>query len=401
MPAAASADPAQRRRVLLVHNRYQQRGGEDAVVDAEADLLRRHGHAVELYLRHNDEIDTLAPARVVLGSWWSTRTRRELRVLAQRFRPDLIHVHNSFPLISPSVYATARELDLPVLQTLHNFRLLCPQAMLLRDGRLCDDCVGHVPWRAVWHGCYRGSVAQSAVVALMLQGHRVRGTWQRDVTLYVALNHFCAETFVRGGLPRERLRIKPNFIDLPEAPATDASERRGVLYVGRLSPEKGTALLAAAAALVTDAAPIRVIGDGPERARLAGHPGLQLLGALRPTEVLHHMQQAAALVLPSLCAEACPRTLVEAFACGLPVLASRVGALPELVQHGRTGWLFDPGRPQELAALLQAAHAQPQALRPLGEQARDHHQRHWTGERNHEQLVGLYDEALALHGAAA
>ena len=387
-------------RVLLVHNRYQQRGGEDEVVDAEHALLLRHGHAVERLERHNDEINDLPRLRVLLDSGWSTRTRRDLATLAGRFQPDVVHVHNSFPLISPSVLAGARTLGLPVVQTLHNFRLLCPQGSLLRDGRACDDCVGHVPWRAVQHGCYRTSRAQSAALALMLQGHRLRGTWQHDVTLYLALNRTCADTFVRGGLPAGRLRIKPNFVDLPDVLAGEPpAARQGLLFVGRLSPEKGPALLAAAAALRPGAAPIRVVGEGPERAQLAGHPGLQLLGALPQARVLQLMQEARALVLPSLGAEAFPRTLVEAFACGLPVIASRVGALPELVEHGRTGWLFDPARPDELAAWMQQADEQPQQLQQMGRQAQAHHRQHWTGAHNHRQLAAIYGEAMRLNAA--
>ncbi len=390
-------DPDRRYRVLLVHNRYQQRGGEDAVVDAEAELLRNHGHQVERYERHNDEVASLSPLRLAAGTLWSTRTRRDLPAVAAAFAPDLLHVHNSFPLISPSVHAAAHNLRLPVLQTLHNFRLLCPQGTLLRDGRVCTDCVGRLPWRAVRHGCYRGSMAASAVVALMLQGHRLRGTWQRDVTLYIALNRYSAELFERGGLPAAKLRLKPNFVDLSEQ--ASAGERRGLLFVGRLSPEKGTALLAAAAALRPGATPIRVVGDGPERDRLAACAGLHLLGALPPDEVWQQMRRATALVLPSVCAEVFPRTLVEAFACGLPVIASRVGALPELVAQDRTGWLFDPAQPQALADLLQRADADPAALRPLGDRARAHHRQHWTGRHNHRRLCELYHEALALHRA--
>ena len=392
--------PDRRWRVLLVHNRYQRRGGEDAVVDAEAALLQQHGHAVARYERHNDDADTLSAAHLARDTLWSTRTARELRALAQRFRPDVVHVHNSFALISPSAHATAHALGLPVLQTLHNFRLLCPQATLLRDGRPCTVCVGRVPWRAVWHRCYRASAPHSAALATLLQLHRLRGTWQRDVTLFIALNRWCADTFVRGGLDAQRLRIKPHFVDLPAPPD---GPRQGLLWVGRLSAEKGTALLARAAALRPGAAPVRVLGDGPERQRLQGLPGLQLLGEASPDAVRREMQRASALLLPSLAAESFPRTLVEAFACALPVIASRAGALPELVADGRTGWLFDADAPdaaEQLAACLQRADAQPDTLRALGRAARQHQQRHWSGEANHRQLCALYAEAQALHAAA-
>lgn len=398
MAAAHDVDPTRRFRVLIVHNRYRQRGGEDAVVDAETALLRHHGHEVLAYERHNDELPTQSAGRVLLDSLWSTRSRRDLRALAASFRPDVVHVHNSFPLISPSIHAAAHELGLPVIQSLHNFRLLCPQATLLRDGRACDECIGRVPWPAVRHRCYHGSLAHSAGVALMLQLHRLRGTWQRDVSLYLALNRYCAETLVRGGLPQARIRLKPNFVDLPAPPPGD---RAGLLFVGRLSPEKGTALLAAAAARRPPVPPIQVIGDGPERARLADRPGLQLLGEQPADAVLRAMQRAAALVLPSLAAEAFPRVLVEAYACGLPVIASRAGALPELVRRGETGLLFDVGDVDALSSAMQWAEDHPQAMRAMGAAAREHQQRHWTGEQVHRRLCDAYHEALAMRPGAA
>jgi glycosyltransferase involved in cell wall biosynthesis len=398
MAAARDVGPARRFRVLIVHNRYRQRGGEDAVVDAESELLRRHGHVVHAYERHNDELAGLSRGRVLLDSLWSARSRRELQALAVSFRPDLVHVHNSFPLISPSVHAAARELGLPVVQSLHNFRLLCPQGTLLRDGRPCDDCVGRAPWPAVRHRCYHDSRPHSAGVALMLQLHRLRGTWQRDVTLHLALNRFCADTLVRGGLPRDRIRLKPNFADLPPPPP---GQRQGLLFVGRLSPEKGTALLAAAAARRPSGPPIRVIGDGPDRARLAGRPGLQLLGELPPAAVTQAMQRAAALLLPSLAAEAFPRALVEAFACGLPVIASRAGALPELVRHGDTGLLFEAGDEHALVSAMQWAEDHPQAMQAMGAAARAHQQQHWTGDQVHRRLCEVYEEALTLRSGAA
>jgi glycosyltransferase involved in cell wall biosynthesis len=240
MKERAATPPA---RVLLVHNAYQQRGGEDAVVEAEAALLREHGHEVTLYTRHNDEVQGSSRLALARDTLWSPRTGRDLQALIGQHRPDVVHVHNSFPLVSPSVYWAAARAGLPVVQTLHNFRLLCPQALLLREGRICEDCVGRVPWRAVQHGCYRGSAVQSAAVAGMLQLHRGLGTWQRKVTLYIALNAFCRDKFIEGGLPAERIRIKPNFIDLP-APAPQP--REGFLFVGRFSLEKGLAVLAQA-----------------------------------------------------------------------------------------------------------------------------------------------------------
>jgi glycosyltransferase involved in cell wall biosynthesis len=394
--AGAPGDPVRRLRVLVVHNAYQQRGGEDAVVEAECELLAANGHAVERYGRHNDEIASLPRLSLAAQTLWSPRTHNEVKARIQGFKPDVIHVHNSIPLISPSVYWAAASAGVPVVQTLHNFRLLCPQAMLLREGRICEDCVARPPWRAVAHGCYRGSRTQSAVLAGMLQGHRWLGTWRDKVTVYIALNEFCRRKFIEGGLPAERIRVKPNFVDLPAPPA--GTPRDGLLFVGRLSHEKGVDVLAQAVALAGEAMPVlRVAGSGPDGEGLGRSPGVQMLGALAPAAVYEQMRRARALVLPSVWYEAFPRTIVEAFANGLPVVASRLGALPELVQDGHTGILFEPGNAADLAAKLAWVKDHPDEMAQMGLAARKHFERTLTGTTNHSLLLAIYDQALEAH----
>jgi glycosyltransferase involved in cell wall biosynthesis len=390
MKEDAATPPA---RVLLVHNAYQQRGGEDAVVEAEAALLRENGHEVTLYSRHNDEVAGLSRLALARDTLWSPRTGRDLQALISQYRPEVVHVHNSFPLVSPSVYWAAARAGVPVVQTLHNFRLLCPQALLLREGRICEDCVGRVPWRAVQHGCYRGSVVQSAAVAGMLQLHRGLGTWQRKVTLYIALNAFCRDKFIEGGLPADRIRIKPNFVDLP-APALQP--REGFLFVGRFSQEKGLGVLAQALAQAPPGTAVHAAGSGPDAALLDGAPGVHLLGPLQPVAVYAQMARRRALVLPSIWYENFPRTLVEAFANGLPVIASRLGAMATLVEDGVTGLLFNPGDATDLAAKLAWADAHPAEMQRMGERARRLYEAELTGLANLQQLRAIYREASAL-----
>ena len=380
-------------RVLVVHNRYQQRGGEDTVVEAEAALLRSHGHAVQEYLRSNDDIDTLPRAQAAIQTFWSRRTLSEVGALVSAFRPDLVHVHNTFPLVSPSVYYAAGRAGLPVVQTLHNFRLVCPQGMLLRDEKPCEDCVGRLPWRAVVHRCYRDSSAQSSVLAAMLATHRAAGTWSRRITRYIALNEFCRERFIAGGLPADKIRVKPNFVDLP-APAEQT--RSGLLFVGRLSHEKGVAVLAEAMRRSSDAdlPQLRVVGTGPQGAVFEGIAGVRCVGMLAGDEVAAEMSRAAALIVPSIWYENYPRSIVEAFACGLPVIASRIGALPTLVEHERTGLLFAPGDADDLVRTLRWAHRHPAAMAHMGAQARRHYEQHLTGSVNHAQLLDIYADAL-------
>lgn len=377
--------------ILIAHNTYQQRGGEDSVVEAEISLLRAHGHEVTVYTRSNDDIAATPKASVALQTLWSSQTSRELAALVQSYQPNVIHVHNTFPLISPSLYWAASQAGVPVVQTLHNFRLHCPQAMYLRDGKVCEDCLGKLPWRGAVRGCYRGSKAQSAVLAGMVTLHRALGTWQNKVTRYIALNEFCRNKFIEGGLPPDRIVIKPNFVDF----ATPvAGARAGFLFVGRLSAEKGVGILVnAAQALGSEQ--VRVAGTGPEAGLLVGVPGLQALGALGGGSVRAEMSQATALVLPSIWYENFPRTLVEAFGCGLPVIASRIGALSELVQDGITGLLFEPGNAQELAEKMRWAQAHPEQMAEMGRNARALYEAEFTAERNYHQLMAIYQDAIA------
>ncbi len=380
----------QPRRILVAHNRYQQRGGEDAVVDAEVALLRQHGHEVLEYQRDNVDVQTQSIAATAMQTLWSRRTLADLELLFNSFRPHLLHVHNTLPLISPSIYWAAHRRRVPVVQTLHNFRLMCPQAMLLRNDKICEDCIGKLPWRGVTRRCYRGSAAQSAVLASMLVAHRWAGTWDDKVTRYIALNEFCRAKFIEGGLPARKLVVKPNFIDLA---APTAGPRSGFLFVGRLSAEKGVAVLAAALSQSPDLK-AAVAGVGSEAQRLAGVANALLLGALAPAEVYAHMGRALALVLPSLWYENFPRTLVEAFACGLPVIASRIGALAELVDDGVTGLLFSPGDAADLAAKLQWAEAHPTRMAEFGANARATYEATLTGEANYRILCAIYADAI-------
>lgn len=377
-------------KILVAHNTYLQRGGEDTVVEAEVALLRSRGHTVTLYGRDNRDLSRMGRAGAALDTLWSRRTYTETKHIFDNDKPDVVHVHNTFPLISPSLYWSAARAKVPVVQTLHNFRLLCPQAMLLRDGKVCELCIGKAPLPGVVHGCYRGSRAQTAVLGGMLMVHRAMGTWAHKVTRYIALNDFCRAKFIEGGLPASRISVKPNFVDF-EAPAPSA--RTGFLFVGRLSAEKGVGVLARAASSVAGMN-LLVAGTGPEHNLLEGMPGIQMLGILPGLEVRMRMRSAAALVLPSICYENFPLTLVEAFACGLPVIASRTGAMAALIQDSVTGLLFEVANHEDLATKMQWALANPEQMLQMGRNARVHYEANFTAQRNYTQLIAIYESAL-------
>lgn len=378
-------------RILLAHNAYQHKGGEDTVVEAEIALLRAHGHAVETYFRSNDDVAGMSSLALARDTLWSPQTSHDLVKQIGRFQPDVIHVHNTFPLISPSLYWAAERAGVPVVQTLHNFRLMCLNGLFLRAGKVCEDCMGHLPWRGVARACYRESHAASAALAGMLALHRGLGTYQNKVARYIALNGFCRDKFIEGGLPAERVVVKPNFVDFA---APEPLARAGLLFVGRLSVEKGVATLAAAMALLPDAA-LRVAGEGPEAGLLDGVAGVARLGSLAGEAVRQEMSRAAALVVPSIWYENFPRTIVEAFACGLPVIASRIGALADIVTDGETGLLFEPGNPRDLADKLAWAQAHPEQMAAMGRTARAQYEAEFSAEVNYRRLMDIYAGVLA------
>lgn len=388
-------------RVLVVHNAYQHRGGEDTVVESEIALLRSHGHAVETYSRSNDDVAGVSSLALARQTLWSDRTTRELTALIGCFRPDVIHAHNTFPLISPALYWAAARAGVPVVQTLHNFRLMCLNALFLREGKVCEDCMGQLPWRGVARACYRGSRPASAVLAGMMALHRGLGTYRNKVARYIALNEFCRGRFIEGGLPQERVVVKPNFVDWndkqrphPSSSPEGEGVRRGLLFVGRLSVEKGLATLAEAMRALPDA-DLRVAGDGPEAGLLDGLAGVTRLGS-QPSEVVRgEMGRALALVMPSIWYENFPRTIVEAFACGLPVITSRIGALADIVRDGETGLLFEPGNPRDLADKLAWAQAHPERMAEMGRKARAQYEAEFSAEVNYRRLMEIYEGVLA------
>ncbi|RJG05770.1 glycosyltransferase family 1 protein [Noviherbaspirillum cavernae] len=379
-------------KILVAHNTYQHRGGEDAVVDAEIALLREHGHDVMVYRQHNDALNHMSRAVAAVSTIWSSRAAGEVADVCKSFQPDVIHAHNTFPLISPSLYWTASRGRIPVVQTLHNFRLLCPQAIFLRDGKICEDCVGKLPWRSVTRKCYRESAMQSAVITGMLATHRMIGTYEERVTRYIALNSFARDKYIEGGLPAERFRIKPNFVASAVMPEWNG--RSGGMCVGRLSSEKGLDVLANAVRMLDQPA-IDVIGSGPLQALMEDTLGDRYLGYMALDDIMQRMRKAQFLLVPSICYENSPRTIVEAYACGLPVIASRLGALIDIVRDGITGLLFNPGDAADLAAKIAWAQAHPDAMLKMGRAAREEYEAHYTPERNYQMLMEIYEDAIA------
>jgi glycosyltransferase involved in cell wall biosynthesis len=389
-------------KIVIVHNTYQQPGGEDVAVAAESNLLERRGHTVIPYSRSNDEIAEMSGPRrllMVKDMIHSERSKRETLDLLHNERPDLVHVHNTFMMVSPSVFEACREAGIPVVQTLHNYRLLCPAWSLCRKGTVCEECLESGLWRSVWHGCYRDSRLMTAAVALMLQVHRMRGTWNHDVGGYVALTNFARDKFIEGGLPASRIGVKPNFLE--SDPGERTSSSGFALFVGRLSAEKGAGVLLQAWQKLKTTIPLVVLGDGPLRQSLESEAAMRKLsnvsfaGWRSRGEILSAMKSASLLITPSLWYEGFPMTLVEAFACGTPVICSRLGGLQELVDDGRTGLHFNPGDAEDLAGKFDSLWSDPSRLSAMGRAAREEYKRNYTAERNYELMMQIYERTMA------
>lgn len=387
-------------KILLCHNFYQQPGGEDQSFAAEAALLEAHGHQVLRFTRHNEAIDRMGRLEVARRTLWNRDTFHALRALIRRERPAVMHCTNIFPLISPAAYHAARAEGVPVVQSLRNYRLFCLNACFLRNDRVCEDCLNHAaPWPGVRHACYRSSRTASAVVAAMLCWHRARKTWTRMVDRHFTLTEFSRRKFIEGGLPPEQVAVMPDFIDGDPGPG---SGRGGyAVFVGRLSPEKGLKTLLAAWARLGDRLPLKIVGDGPQadfvQSAAANGTGIEWLGRKSPQEVFALLGEAACLVMPSICYETFGRTIIEAYAKGTPVVASRRGTMAELVREGRTGVLFEPGDPGDLAATVRCRLDAPGEFGGMRRAARQEFEEKYTAETNYRSLMTIYAEAAAAH----
>jgi glycosyltransferase involved in cell wall biosynthesis len=390
-------------KVLMVHNRYQQRGGEDAVVNAEVSLLAANGIDVLRFDADNDSIHGLsAKLRVSASQFGLPSVVRSAfaRVLTD-FRPDVVHVHNWFPTISASIFRICHQARTPVVHTLHNYRLLCVTATLFRDGSVCEDCIGKTfRTSGVIHKCYRQSRLGSAVATAGMLAQWAAGTWHQCVDRFIALSEFSKNKLTEGGLPAEKVSVKPNFID--PAPETGRGDGGYLLYAGRLTEEKGIRTLLQCWRNSPDLPRLVIVGTGPLESEVRDAasviPNVEWLGARTGDQVLELMGRATATVCPSLWYEGMPRTTIESLAVGTPVIASNIGCYPEMIVDNVSGALFPAGDADELRARIRnmALHG---ALKRMRQPARSRFESNYTGEKNLGQLLGIYRSVLLAGNA--
>ncbi|MFE9406610.1 glycosyltransferase [Streptomyces sp. NPDC006530] len=390
--------------VLVVHNRYSsaQPSGENNVVDQEVELLRAAGHRVEVFERRSDDISDLSllgKAALPLRVPWNPSVRAELSARLRGEHPDVVHVHNVFPLLSPAVLAACADARVPAVATLHNYTQVCPPGTLRRDGRPCTECVGATPLPAVRHGCYRGSRLATVPLAVSLAVNRRR--WWSGVERFLCISAAQRDVLVRAGMPSERLAVKHNFV--PEPGIRRAGGGEHLLYLGRLAEAKGVPLLMAAwdelAAGGGVGVPLVVAGAGPLEGEVAawaaGRDDVRYVGLYDPAQCRQAIARAVAVVAPSTWQEAFGLVVVEAMAAGVPAVAAGHGAFVELVEDGVAGLLHRPGEAASLASCLRRITAEPSRNREMGRAARRRYERDFGPAVGLERLLEEYRTAIA------
>jgi len=386
-------------RILLIHNKYKQAGGENVVFETEGELLSSHGHFVERLVFDNSTINTfmdkiLAGLKVI----YNPAAARELRHKIVHFGPDIIHVHNFVPLVSPSVFYVAKQFNIPTILTLHNYRLICPSATLVYMGTIYERSIHSVfPLDAIMKGVYRNSRLQTAALAIMVSLHNLLGTWRNKVDYYIALSKFAKDKFKTSALaiPEERLVVKPNFV--PDFGVGAARRSDEFLFIGRLVEEKGIEVLLRATQLLPFK--LTIIGDGPLRKLVAdaaqANTNIHYLGFQDKAVVAKHLKKCKALIFPSIWYEGFPLAILEAFSTGTLVIASKLGAMAEIIHDGINGLLFDAGDEVVLANKIVEVNAEPERARLLAENGRLCYLQHYTPDRNYHLMMGIYQKALA------
>jgi len=373
------------------------------VYRAETGLLRARGVEVVTYEKYNDDIaDDSNKLKLALNTIWSNNSYNDLKTLLKKERPDVAHFHNIWYQISPSGYYACGDAGVPVVQTLHNFRICCSNGLLLRNGEICEECIGKMPWRSIKYGCYRGSRIYSIPVALAEAIHKFKETWSNRIDAYVALTEFGKQKFIECGLPEEKIFVKPNFLDNPPDP--DYSIGDCAVFLGRLSREKGADILLNAFTILRSklhiSLPLKIAGDGPLRKHLEnrvqteGIAAIEFLGKRTFSECVQILVKAKFIIMPAVCYENFPMVIRESFSCGKPVIASDLGAMAAIVEDGKTGLLFEPGNPEDLAAKMQWMLENEDACIQMGRNARTEFEAKYTAEKNYDMLMHIYQKAI-------
>lgn len=393
-------------KILLVHNHYQQRGGEDAVFKAEGDLLKRHGNEVCLFERSNAEINKLSfvgKFKTLYGMNRSRQTYEEVRLILKKFRPDVVHVYNTFFMVTAAVYDACCDENIPVVQSLYNYRLICANALFLKHNKKCEECMLSPRWHSIVYACYRNSHILTAFVVRMINQHWRNRVWLNKIDAFIVATDFSRKKFIEIGIPGEKIHVKPHFV-YPDPQRATQFGKNYAFYVGRISVEKGVRVMLDAWELLQDSnIRLKIMGEGPELdklLKLAQEKNLkqvEFLGFRPDEEYFEHLNNAKFVIVPSVSYDNFPRVIGEAFSCGVPVLGSAVEGIKEYVRDGVTGFLFEAGNPRDLADKVswfgEASHQE--VVGSMARRARQEYECKYTAERNYEKLIEIYSKVLS------
>jgi glycosyltransferase involved in cell wall biosynthesis len=384
-------------RILRIHNKYRFRGGEDVATDLEDALLLEKGQEISQIYFDSRDIAPRQALLVGLQTAWNQTSYNRVYAEISAWRPDVVDVQNYFPIASPAVHHAAHRLRVPVIQTLHNYRLLCPSGTFFRNGAICEDCVTHrVPWPGVVNRCYNQSAIHTSAVASMITVHRVLKTWEKAVTLILAVSEFQKAKFVEHGFPESGIVVKPNFVLDPGPPKPDGKD---FIFVGRLVVEKGVMTLLKAMELVPPSVRLTIVGDGllqPQVVEAArNNPRIRYVGVLSQAEVIKLVAQAGCLILPSEWYEPWGRVAAEAYSLGTPVIGSRMGAITEIVKDQRTGLHFTAGDAGDLARAIVWMCDHPDLVQAMRREARCEFEKKYSAEGSYPRLMNIYARAIA------
>lgn len=383
-------------KILLTHNFYKISGGEDSVFHNEKVLLETGGNSVSLYTIDNDQVVSISDKILTAISVpFSFNQYRKFKKHLLLHKPNVVHVHNYFPLYSPSIFYACKSAGIPVVHTLHNYRAVCPTALLMHNGTVNERSVKGSSLWSVTKKVYRNSLIGSLTLAVMVDLHKLMDTWKLKVDCYIALTEFSKQKYIEAGWPNKKIAVKSNFIADPIG-ITDIANKKGNygLFIGRLSEEKGINTLLNAWTSVTEE--LNIVGDGPLQTLIEKEStgNIRFLGRKDKRDVLELVKNANFVLLPSTCYEGFPMVLVEAFACGTPVLVSRLGSMKEIVEDGVTGLHFETGNANDLATKAQWLINNPERTRQMGQNARNEYLAKYTPEKNYEMLMNIYQQAI-------
>ena len=387
-------------KILIAHNRYQQAGGEDAVVQTEYDILKKYGEDVFLYERNNAELKTYSPLKKInflLSLSWSKKSYQDFRSAIRKYSPDIVHFHNIFYMMTPAVYDACRDKHVPVVQSQHNFRPLCSNGLFFRDNHVCEECLHHSLWRGVRHRCYHNSYIQSFFIARMLQIQKQNQTWHKKIDRYIMASEFTKQKYVEAGISAEKISIKPHALLQSPNPSRHPSDY--ALFVGRLSTEKGIEVLLKAWEPVQNTK-LKIMGNGPLLNSLQDYirnkkiTNVEFLGFRSQEDYEKDMQGAKFLIVPSTCYENFPRIFSEAYARGIPIIASRLGSMQHLVVEGKTGLTFEAGNHEDLTTKIRWAMDHPKELEQTSREAHRVFEEQYTAPKNYALLMDIYQKTL-------